>query len=686
VADAHTSDYGGGGARRRNVGLAAAFLVPLAVYLYTLSPAPAFEDAVEFALGAATLGVNHPSGYPLETLVGHLFTYVPAGAPAWRANLSSAVAAAAACAFVFLLCWELLGSATRPGPRLVGAWAAAGLCAFGATFWSQALIAEVYALNALLLAAALWCGARCRASGDGRWLAAAAFVAGLAAANHLSSLLLTVPLLAYLGRRLRGRGAWLAALLFALGASVYLYLPLRAVREPVLNWGVPADAPRLLDHLFRREAGGIVWARYRYLGSHAVELGRQLFFQLGPAVGVLGVVGAALLWRRPYGRAPAVLALVAGPGALLLVTGLLTPPQLVEIEVWYVPFFVLTALFAGAALGLAAARAPARLRAPATAVVALLPLLPLACNFHANGRRGQEFAAEHGRNLLRTFPYRAISAFPFQARLGLLEEAYQKFAEGRRPDVLIIDPSRIVRCDLAAVRRAPSLTRDTRGAVAWWTLFMADLTARERSRPVFYPNDDPAAAGWGAALEPFGLAFYNRPQDGPPARWRAPWGRYEYAGLRDVGADLAAARAAYEPTGYRVFALYHILRAEGCFAGGDDARALAEMAAAAPVFGRDFRTAWLAATVYHRNGYPGRALPIYRSVLPRVERYRSDLPLFRAEYVALLNSVALAHMETGDEAESRRYFAESLALAPGQRDVEAYLSQLGADAPATAVP
>jgi tetratricopeptide (TPR) repeat protein len=685
VADAHTSGNEGG-ARRRNVGLAAAFLVPVAVYLYTLSPAPAFEDAVEFALGAATLGVNHPSGYPLETLVGHLFTYVPAASPAWRANLSSAVAAAAACAFVFLLCWELLGDRTRPGPRLAGAWSAAALCAFGGTFWSQAVIAEVYALNALLLAAALWCGYRCRAGGDGRWLAAAAFVAGLAAANHLSSLLLTVPLLAYLGWRLRGRGAWVAALLFALGASLYLYLPLRAVREPMLNWGVPADAPRLLDHLFRREAGGVVWARYRHLGPHAVELGRQLFFQFGPAVGLLGVVGAALVWRRPYGRALAVLALAAGPGALLLVTGLLTPPQLEEIVVWYVPFFVLTALFVGAALGLGAARPPARLRAPATAVAALLPVLALTLNFHANDRRGQEFAAEHGRNLLRTFPYGAISAFPFHARLGMLEEAYQTFAERRRPDVLIIDPSRIVRCDVPAVRRAPSLTRDAGAAVAWWTLFMADLTARESGRPVFYPNDDPAAAGWGAEMQPFGLAFYNRPRDGPPARWPAPWGRYEYGGLRDVGADLASPRPACEPTSYRVFALYHILRAEAYFARGDDARALAAMAEAEPVFGRDVRTAWLAATVYHRNGYPGLALSLYQSVLPRVERYRTDLPLYRGEYVGLLNALALAYLETGDYAESRRYFAESLALTPGQADVEAYLSQLGADAPPAAAP
>jgi hypothetical protein len=72
----------------RNVGLAAAFVVPFLVYLYTLAPSLNFEDSVEFALGCAVLGVDHPSGYPLETLAGHLFTYLPLGELAWRVNVA----------------------------------------------------------------------------------------------------------------------------------------------------------------------------------------------------------------------------------------------------------------------------------------------------------------------------------------------------------------------------------------------------------------------------------------------------------------------------------------------------------------------------------------------------------------------------------------------------------------------
>ena len=86
------------------------------------------------------------------------------------------------------------------------------------------------------------------------------------------------------------------------------------------------------------------------------------------------------------------------------------------------------------------------------------------------------------------------------------------------------------------------------------------------------------------------------------------------------------------------------------------------------------------------RGNPRRALPIYLGVLPRVQRYRSDLPLFRAEYAGLLNSLALAYMDTGDDAESPRYFAESLAAMPDQPDVEAYLSHLRRGAPVTAAP
>jgi hypothetical protein len=286
----------------RNVGLAAAFAVPFAVYLSTLAPSLNFEDSMEFALGCAVLGVDHPAGYPLQTLVGHLFTYLPLGEVAWRVNLASATFGALASAFIFLLTWELLAPVVENRRLLAaGSWAAGALFAFSSAFWPQAVITEVYALNAAALAATLWCGARCNARRDARWFYATAFAAALAAANHPLSLVATAPLLAYLWFKLRREagGAALAAnaaALFLLGISIYLYLALRASRQPPLNWGVPADLPRFADHVRRREFGTIYWPRYRYLGRHAWELGKLLLLQFGPGAGALAAVGLA--WLR----------------------------------------------------------------------------------------------------------------------------------------------------------------------------------------------------------------------------------------------------------------------------------------------------------------------------------------------------------------------------------------------------
>ena len=73
----------------------AAVLVPAAValvlYLVTLAPTVATGDSGELAAVAATLGLAHPPGYPTFTLLGHLFTWLPFGDPAYRVNLLSAV-------------------------------------------------------------------------------------------------------------------------------------------------------------------------------------------------------------------------------------------------------------------------------------------------------------------------------------------------------------------------------------------------------------------------------------------------------------------------------------------------------------------------------------------------------------------------------------------------------------------
>ncbi len=681
----------------RNVGLAAAFVVPLAVYLYTLAPSLNFEDAMEFALGCGVLGVDHPSGYPLETLTGHLFTYFPAGEIPWRINLSSAAFAALASAFVFLLTWELLGPVIKDGRLLAAAsWAAGGLLAFSSTLWPQAVITEVYALNAAMLAATLWCGARCNARRDVRWFYATAFAASLAAANHPLSLAATALLLVYLWFKLRraAGGAALAAnaaALLLMGVSIYLYLALRASRQPPLNWGVPADLPRFWDHVRRREFGTIYWPRYRYLGFRLVELGRLLFWQFGPGVGALAAVG--LVWllklRAPFAGMLAVLAAVVGPATTLLLVGLLTPIQVFEIEVWYLSFFLICASFAAAAAALAINKITRRrIAAAATAVLVLLPAYSGVAHFAKTNLRGFYFAAEYGRNRLRTFGYRGIVAFPFYGRQCLFAQSYLHFVEGRRPDVVVVDPRNVIRSDITAVERAPVFMVDPDAAENWWLRFKGELLSATAGRPFYYNDGEPNARAWGAELVPYGIIYRARRIGVKEPAPAPPWRRYEYRGLRRIGESIGVKTAPYCPTTYRLWFNYFLMAAAYCFEQGRDDVALRNLAVGERANLRDANIALTIASVYNGRGYPEKAIPLYREFLPYMERYRYDALMFRREYADMLNGWAVVCLKTGDAEAARRLFKESLVVNPGQPGLSAFLAaeRLGAPAPGAKTP
>ncbi|MEJ2495676.1 MAG: DUF2723 domain-containing protein, partial [Ignavibacteriaceae bacterium] len=47
------------------------------IYLFTLAPSVVQIDSGELATVQATLGIAHPTGYPLYTIVGYLFSLIP---------------------------------------------------------------------------------------------------------------------------------------------------------------------------------------------------------------------------------------------------------------------------------------------------------------------------------------------------------------------------------------------------------------------------------------------------------------------------------------------------------------------------------------------------------------------------------------------------------------------------------
>src|SRR3989338_6090208 len=124
------------------------------IYLLTLCPTVDVGDAGELIAAAYTLGIPHPPGYPLYCILGKLFTFIPIGSIAYRTNMMSAFFAAACAGTVYLI---LRLKEIRKAASAVSAF----LLAFSSMFWSQAVISEVYAMNAFFVSAtffilALW--------------------------------------------------------------------------------------------------------------------------------------------------------------------------------------------------------------------------------------------------------------------------------------------------------------------------------------------------------------------------------------------------------------------------------------------------------------------------------------------------------------------------------------------------
>src|SRR5215213_3002054 len=79
------------------------FVMSLTLYMRTLAPSLLYGDSAEFQTIAYTLGIGHPTGYPIYVLLAKLFTFLLVGDIAYRVNLFSAFCAALTVVFVYLI-------------------------------------------------------------------------------------------------------------------------------------------------------------------------------------------------------------------------------------------------------------------------------------------------------------------------------------------------------------------------------------------------------------------------------------------------------------------------------------------------------------------------------------------------------------------------------------------------------
>jgi len=321
----------------------AIFLITLLVYSWTLAPTVTLTDSGELIVVAHGLGVAHPPGFPLWTILAHLASLAPWGNVAVRINFASALFAALASAMLTLAVAELMvvvsyltvpkrkGKSARRSKKNVNhaAWAekddnpgvsrllvlapaigAGLLMGFSRTLWSYATIAEVYTLNTLLIFVIFFLMLRWRrgitadrrrigapverghgAPGDiahDVLLYAAALVFGLALGVHHVSVALVLPALAVIVYRTEGLKFFASrrliyAALISVGAllAIYTYLPLAAAHTPVINWGTPRSLQEIWWHVTGRQYQVFLSFTPKIIGEQSLEFFRLLLREFG---------------------------------------------------------------------------------------------------------------------------------------------------------------------------------------------------------------------------------------------------------------------------------------------------------------------------------------------------------------------------------------------------------------------
>jgi hypothetical protein len=441
----------------------AIFLLCLFLYNATLTPSLSYAspDGNELTTVAATLGLAHPTGYPLFTWLGFLFArLLPFGDVAHRTNLMSAILGAGGVAILFLIARQVALT------RAVAAFAAL-LFGVSTTFWSQAVITEVYAPNVFILALTVWLllkaeGGRRKDETELREstihpsafsphpFVLFAFVFGLSPGMHMSNLGFAPAFALFIlltdWRVITRPLTILAALAaFLLGLAQFAWLPLRAptASDPLAL----AFAPNTLRGFYVYTVGAFSNLRFAFpitaLPDRVVIYFSYLlqnFTVVGVALGLLGMW--VLLARHPKRFWLFI-------GMYCINVFFFAQYRAFDLDVFFIPSHFVFAIFAGFGaqqlldwLRGALARVMSSQRAIAFAITLALvaffffPVAALAANnFKANNRTTDTAIPDFYANVYAMLP--PNSALVTRRGVFGYDAFYWRAVYNVRPDVIV---------------------------------------------------------------------------------------------------------------------------------------------------------------------------------------------------------------------------------------------------------
>ncbi len=263
-------------------------------YIITIAPSVIQIDTGELAAVQCTLGIAHPTGYPLFTILGYLFSLIPFPfSKIFQMNLLAAIYCSAAISvFTFtaklvldnLSAFQFIKNVKEKSKRkkknsdkitrslsssslelseaakIISAIFSGLFLALSKTFWFQSTSVEVYSLHLLLITIIILALIKAYLFADKEssiskyWILFAVTLA-LGFTNHMTTLLI-IPAVAYLYFDKNGfhQGSikqivFMLLVFFPILILIYSYLLIRASQSPDLNWGNPINWERIVRHI-----------------------------------------------------------------------------------------------------------------------------------------------------------------------------------------------------------------------------------------------------------------------------------------------------------------------------------------------------------------------------------------------------------------------------------------------------
>ena len=443
------------------------------IYMFTLAPSVVQIDSGELATVQATLGIAHPTGYPLFTMLGYIFSLIPLPfTKIFQLNILAAIYCSAAVGvftYTIKYCLDNLSSfKTRKSIKkeqskkekkkskeqnstekaieipeyfkLLTAVFGGLTLAFSRTFWFQGTSVEVYSLHLLLITLVLLFLLKAYVKSFendklSHWLVFSFFLS-LGFTNHLTTLMI-LPGTAYLyfSRYKFNTASFkklaLMILLFAaVLAAVYSYLPLRASQNPILNWGNPVDWERIYRHITGRQYQVWLFTSFDSAGKQFSHFWSILPFEFFVGV-VLALIGLFVSIFKS--RVLAWFILITFVFTLLYSINY----DIHDIDSYFLLSFVMLAFFAafGALKILEMKTLQKNL---AIIILAVVIAIQLFFNFRDVNQSNVHTYEDYTKAVMNTVPENSI-IFSYQWDYFISASYYYQFIENYRRDITIID-------------------------------------------------------------------------------------------------------------------------------------------------------------------------------------------------------------------------------------------------------